>query len=152
VKDTSVTLDIEYVSLNKFLGNLGITREQLIEMAILIGTDFFPGIKGIGQKTALDLIKKYDTLENIMKNDVKVGGKEIFIDVDIAAQIKDIFLNPDVKKDYQVPKPKRIDFEKLEDLLIEEHNFSRQRVENALERLRKLNESKVQVSLDDFIK
>ena len=150
VRDTTVTLDIEYVSLNKFLNNLGITREKLIEMGVLIGTDFFPGIKGIGQKTALDLIKKYDNIEDIVKNQVKVGGKEIKIDLDKVAQIKDIFLNPDVKKDYHVPKPNKINFEKLEELLIEHHNFSRQRVENALERLRKLDSSKVQVSLDDF--
>ena len=70
----------------------------------------------------------------------------------MTTQIKEIFLNPDVKKDYKIPKPKKIDFEKLEELLIEEHNFSRQRVDNALERLRKLNDAKVQVSLDDFIK
>ncbi|MFW9969045.1 MAG: flap endonuclease-1 [Candidatus Odinarchaeota archaeon] len=152
VKDTTVTLDIEYVSLNKFLTNFGITREQLIEMGILIGTDFFEGIKGIGQKTALDLIRKYDTIENILKNQVKVGGKEIVLDLDLVEQIKNIFLNPAVQKEYKIPKPKKIDFEKLEELLIEQHNFSRQRVENALERLRKLDSSKVQVSLDDFFK
>jgi flap endonuclease-1 len=151
VRDTTVTLDIEYVSLNKFLNNFGITREQLIEMGILIGTDFFPGIKGIGQKTALDLIKNYDTIENILKNQVKVGGKEIFIDLKLVEQIKDIFLNPDLEKEYKVPKPKKIDFENLEELLIEKHNFSKQRVENALDRLRKLDSSKVQVSLDDFL-
>jgi len=150
VRETTVTLDIEYVSLNKFLNNLGITREQLIEMGILIGTDFFPGIKGIGQKTALDLIKKYDTIENIMKSQIRVGGKEINLNLELVAQIKEIFLNPDVKKEYQEPRQKRIDFDKLEELLIEQHNFSRQRVENALERLRKLDTSKVQVSLDDF--
>jgi flap endonuclease-1 len=150
VKDTSVTLDIEYVSLNKFLDNLGITREQLIEMGIMIGTDFFEGIKGIGQKTALDLIRKYDSIENILRNQVKIGGKQIILDLELVAQIKEIFLNPDVKTDYNIPKPKKIDFEKLEELLIEQHNFSRQRVENALERLRKLDSSKVQVSLDDF--
>ena len=152
VKDTTVTLDIEYVSLKKFLDNLGITREQLIEMGILIGTDFFQGIKGIGQKTALDLIRKYNTIENILKNRVKIGGNEITLNLDLVTQIKDIFLNPDVKKDYKIPKPKKIDFENLEELLIEQHNFSRQRVENALERLRKLDSSKVQVSLDDFFK
>ena len=152
VKDTTVTLDIEYVSLKKFLDNLGITREQLIEMGILIGTDFFQGIKGIGQKTALDLILKYNTIENILKNQVKIGGNEITLNLDLVTQIKDIFLYPDVKKDYKIPKPKKIDFENLEELLIEQHNFSRQRVENALERLRKLDSSKVQVSLDDFFK
>ncbi len=152
VRDTTVTLDIEYVSLNKFLNNLGITREQLVDMGILIGTDFFPGIKGIGQKTALDLIKKYDTIEYILKNKVMIGGKEIFLDLELVTQIRKIFLDPDVKKDYKISKPKKIDFEKLEDLLIEQHNFSKQRVENAFDRLRKLNDAKVQVSLDDFIK
>ena len=152
VGDTTVTLDIEYVSLSKFLNNLGITREQLVDMGILIGTDFFPGIKGIGQKTALDLIKKYSTIENILKSNVGIGGKEILLDMELVTQIRNIFLDPDVKKDYKIPKPKKIDFDKLEDLLIEQHNFSKQRVENAFDRLRKLNDAKVQVSLDDFIK
>ena len=152
VKDTTVTLDIEYVSLSKFLKNLGINREQLVEMGILIGTDFFPGIKGIGQKTALDLIKKYSSLENILKSNIKVGNKEIVIDPDLVEHIKKIFLTPDVKKDYIVPKPKKINFERIEELLIEQHNFSRQRVENALERLRKLDSKKTQISLDDFLK
>jgi flap endonuclease-1 len=152
VKDTTVTLDIEYVSLSKFLKILGITREQLVEMGILIGTDFFPGIKGIGQKTALDLIKKHDSIENILKSNVKVGNKDILLDLELVEHIKNIFLNPDINKNYIAPKPKKIDFEKIEELLIEQHNFSRQRVENALERLRKLDSKKTQVSLDDFFK
>jgi flap endonuclease-1 len=138
--------------LSKFLENLGINREQLIEMAILIGTDFFPGVKGIGQKTALDLIQKYGSIENILRNNVTVGKKEIQLEPEVMEQIKNIFLNPDVKKDYKVRKSKRINFERVEELLIEQHNFSRQRVENALDRLRKLDSSKVQVSLDDFFK
>lgn len=152
VKDTTVRLDIEYVSLNKFLNNFGITREQLIEMGILIGTDFFSGIKGIGQKTALDLIRKYGSIENILKNEIKIGGKEIILNLELVNQIKDIFLKPDVKKEYEKPKKTKINFDKLEELLIEQHNFSRQRVENALGRLRKLDNSKVQASLDDFFK
>ncbi len=152
VKDTTVTLDIEYVSLAKFLKNLDITREQLIEMGVLIGTDFFSGVKGIGQKIALNLIKKYDSIENIIKNKVKVGGKEISLDLEIANNIKNIFLNPNINKDYHLTKSKKIDLEKIEELLIEQHNFSKQRVENALERLRKLKDGKVQVSLDNFFK
>jgi flap endonuclease-1 len=152
VRDTTVTLDIEYVSLSKFLKNLEINREQLVEMGILIGNDFFPGIKGIGQKTALDLIKKYDSIENILKNKIKVGSKEILLDLNLVEQVKKIFLIPDVKKDYVEPKSKKINFERIEEVLIEEHNFSKQRVENALDRLRKLDSSKVQVSLDDFLK
>jgi len=152
VRDTTVSLDIEYISLPKFLEHLGINREQLIEMGLLIGTDFFPGVKGIGQKIALDLITKYGTIKNILQNKVKIGGKEIIVELDEINQVKDMFLNPDIKKDYKLPKQKKIDFEKLGELLIEENNFSKQRVENALDRLRKLNSSKVQVSLDNFFK
>jgi len=152
VRDTTVSLDIEYVSLSKFFKNLEINREQLVEMGILIGNDFFPGIKGIGQKTALDLIKKYGSIENIVKNKIKVGNKEILLDLNLVEQVKEIFLIPDVKKDYNKPKSKKINFERIEEILIEEHDFSKQRVESALDRLRKLDSSKVQVSLDDFLK
>jgi len=152
VKDTTITLDIEFVSLSKFLENYKITRDQLIEMGILIGTDFFPGIKGIGQRTALDLIKEYGSLENIINKDLKIGTKEIKIENSIIEQIKEIFLNPDIEREYPTITWKKIDYEKVEELLIEQHNFSKQRVENALERLRKLDSSKMQVSLDSFFK
>ncbi|MFW9936374.1 MAG: flap endonuclease-1 [Candidatus Thorarchaeota archaeon] len=152
VKDTTVTLDIEFVSLSKFLENFKINREQLIEMGILIGTDFFPGIKGIGQHTALDLIKKYGSIENIINQDLKVGGKEIKVEKSIIEDIKTIFLNPEIKTNYPTLSWRKIDYEKVEELLIEQHNFSKKRVENALERLRKLDSSKMQVSLDSFFK
>ncbi|MFX1259240.1 MAG: flap endonuclease-1, partial [Promethearchaeota archaeon] len=152
VKDTTVTLDIEYISLAKLLDNLGITREQLVEMGILIGTDFYPGIKGIGQHTALNLIKKYDSLENIIKDKAKVAGKEIELDLDMVDQIKGIFLNPNVKKDYAKLVWSKVNYDKIEELLIEKHNFSKGRVENALERLRKFDSSKTQISLNDFLK
>ena len=152
LKNTTVTLDIEYISLSKFLESLNITREQLIEMGILIGTDFFPGIKGIGQHKALDLIKKYGSLENIIKNNVKVGNIEIELDKELIEQIKEIFLYPNIKKDYPKIIWEKIKYEKVEELLIEQHNFSKQRVQNAIERLKRQDSSKTQVSLDSFFK
>jgi len=152
VRDTAVTLDIEYISLSKFLENLNITREQLIEMGILIGTDFFPGIKGIGQHKAYELIKKFGSLENILKNNVKVGNIEIQLEKELIDQIKDIFLYPDVNHKYPKIVWEKINYEKVEELLIEQHNFSKTRVENAIERLKKQDSSKRQVSLDNFFK
>ena len=152
VRDTTVTLDIEYISLSKFLENLNITQEQLIEMGILIGTDFFPGIKGIGQHKAYNLIKKFGSLENILKNKVKVGNIEIQLEIELIDQIKDIFLYPAVKKNYPKIIWEKINYEKVEELLIEQHNFSKTRVENAIERLKKQDSSKRQVSLDNFFK
>jgi len=152
LKNTTVTVEIEYISLSKFLESLNVTREQLIEMGILIGTDFFPGIKGIGQHKALDLIKKYGSLENIIKNNVKVGNIEINLEKELIERIKDIFLYPNIKKDYPKIIWEKIKYDKVEELLIEQHNFSKQRVQNAIERLKRQNSSKTQVSLDSFFK
>ncbi len=146
VKDTSVTLDIEYISLSKFLKNIGLTREQLIDMSILIGTDFFPGIKGIGQHKALELIRENKSIDTILKN--KIKGIEL--DLEMVNQIKNIFLNPDIKKEYPALVWNKINYEKIEELLIEQHNFSKSRVHNALERLRKKDSSKTQISLDKY--
>ncbi|MBD3194263.1 MAG: flap endonuclease-1 [Candidatus Lokiarchaeota archaeon] len=150
VKNTSITLDIEYVSLTKFLEKYKISREQLIEMGILIGTDFFPGIKGVGQHTALDLIKKHKSIENMINNDIKAAGKEIIFDMNEIQEVKNIFLNPDISRDYPAPKWHKINFDKIEELLVEVHNFSKSRVINALDRLKKIDTSKTQVSLDSF--
>jgi len=150
VKDTSVTLDIEYISLKKFLDKFEISREQLIDMGILIGTDFFPGIKGIGQHTALDLVKKHGSLEAIIKKEVEAAGKKIALDIDVVNQVKEIFLHPKVTKDYPKLKWTKIEYDKIKELLVETHNFSSSRVENALDRLRKLDQSSTQVSLDSF--
>ena len=152
VKDTTVTLDIEYVSLPKLLENLEITREQLVEMGILIGTDFFSGIHGIGQHKALDLIKKYKSIKNIVSEKVKVGKKDIQLDLELVEQVKNIFLTPDIRNNYPKIKFSKINYEKIKELLVEIHNFDNQRVENALDRLRKLDSSKTQISLDNFIK
>jgi flap endonuclease-1 len=152
VKDTTTSVDIEYISLSKFLEGLNINREQLIEMAILIGTDFYPGIKGIGQHTALDLIRQYGSLEEIIKNNITIRKKTIDINLDIVDEIKKIFLHPRVNQSYPKPKWKGVNYEKVEELLIEEHNFSSQRVKNALNQLRKQDLSKRQASLDDFFK
>jgi flap endonuclease-1 len=152
VKDTKITLDIEYVSLLKLLENLKISREQLIEMGILIGVDFYPGIKGIGQHTALELIRKHGSIEQMVKNKVTVGKKGINIDTETIQEVKDIFLNPDVNINYPKLLWGKIDYDKIEELLIESHDFSKQRVEGALDRLKKIDSSKVQVSLDSFFK
>ncbi len=152
VKNTTVTLDIEYISLSKFLKSFGITRLQLIEMGILIGTDFYPGIKGIGQHTALELMKKHGSITNMVNNNVVIRGKEIQIDLEVVEKIKAIFLHPDVKKEYPKIMWRKINYDKIEELLVEQHNFSKQRVENSLERLRRLDTSRVQTSMDSFIK
>lgn len=152
VKNTTVTLDIEYISLVKLLEQYNISKEQLIDMGILIGTDFFPGIKGIGQHKALELIKKHDSLENIIKSKIEISKIDVNLDFNIVDQVKKIFSNPKINKDYPNLKWEKISYNKIEELLVEEHNFSKIRIENALGRLKKLDSFSRQVSLDTFFK
>jgi len=49
---------------------LGLSFDQLIDLRALRGdaSDNIPGIRGIGEKTAISLLKEFDTLENIYKH------------------------------------------------------------------------------------
>lgn len=54
------------ISLDRSLRSLNINLIQLIDVSLLIGNDFFEGIKGIGAKTALDYVQRFGDLDSIM--------------------------------------------------------------------------------------
>jgi len=150
VGDTSITLDIEWILLPRLLENLDITREQLIEMGILIGTDFYEGVFGIGEKTAYSLIKKHNSIKEIVSKKVKVRGQIIDLNLDLIEMVKDLFLNPSIEENYPSLNKGKPKFDKIEDFLIDKHNFSESRVKNALERLKKIEFASKQTSLEQF--
>lgn len=133
-KSTYIEVKPELIYLEEMLKDLEITREQLIDIGILIGTDFNEGVKGIGPKTALKLIKEHGDLESVMK------VKDILDDVPID-QIRSIFLEPEVTDAYSI-KWKSPDRDKIFEFLCEEHDFSQNRVERALDRLEKISDKK----------
>lgn len=57
-------------TLSKFTETYGITPLQFIDVKGVMGdpSDNIPGIPGVGEKTALDLVKKYGSVENILDN------------------------------------------------------------------------------------
>jgi flap endonuclease-1 len=139
------TIPLELIDLKKNLNQLGITREQLIDIAILIGTDYNTKVKGVGPKTALKLILKHGTLEKIEK------AKNTKFDFPYP-EIRELFLNP---PKMQVKKPilSSPNIDELHRILCTEHDFSIARVERGLERLEtavKNLDSAQQSSLTDF--
>lgn len=120
---------LKVLDLHKFVQKQGITREELIDLAILVGTDFNDGVKGIGAKTALKLIKKYHSIEKIIANSkiVEDTGIENY------ELVRDIFLVPEVSDSYEIVW-RAPDVAKLKEMLCEEHEFAEERVCNALER------------------
>jgi len=137
-------ISAEKVVLQELLDNHEITREQLVDLAIMIGTDFHPGIKGIGPKTGLKLIKKHGNMEEV----AEVKGFEMPEDIDT---IRGLFLNHPVNSD-PIPESKRAVEEDLRDFLQGEFGFSDGRMKRALDRLSIANrlKSESQPTLFDF--
>jgi flap endonuclease-1 len=123
----------ETVMLSEVLSANGITREQLIDVGILLGTDFNPdGFTGIGPATALKHIKKYSRIEDIpdLKGKIKFDPNEI----------REIFLHPQVSTKEVTLEIRTAQRDLLEKFLIDEHDFSKERIETALQRLDAQNE------------
>lgn len=129
--------NLEYYELKSVLSQLKVTREELIDMGILIGTDFCDGLKGVGAKTALKLAKKNQLAEKIAELQ-----KESDHDLN---EVREIFLNHNVNTDYEI-KWKKPDKEGLVEFLCYEHGFSENRVIKASDRLKNLSSN--QGSLD----
>ena len=132
--------NLEYLELEKVLEEIDLTREQLIDVALMVGTDFNEGIHGIGAKTGLKLIRN-NSLEDIL---VQKGITEVEVEPD---ELRDIFLKHEVNTDYDI-KFKAAKKDKLVEFMCEEHGFSESRVLNVTEKLKKL--SSTQKSLEDW--
>jgi len=130
-KGISRPLKPELIELSTFLSYHGITQAQLVDLAILIGTDFNKGVKGIGPKTALKLIKRYESLE-ALPDDLQEK-----LPVDLGT-LRNIFLKPNVTTEYSTSQ-RSVDEEGLVSFLCYERGFSRERVNVALERLRQIS-------------
>ena len=118
------------IDLNQMLETHGLNREQLIDLAIMIGTDFHPGIKGIGPKTGIKLIKQYGSIEAICQEKDKQVPERL-------DEIREIFLNhPAVDVADEDLQPGQIDVKGLVQFLQVERQFSQRRMDNELDKLR----------------
>lgn len=129
----------ELIDLERVLDVLEINLDQLICLGILVGTDYNPkGIPGIGQKKALEFVQKYkqpvlifeevkQRIHSLPEED-QFDWKEIF----------QLFHKPNVSGfDFEFGK---INEEKIKRILVKEHDFSEDRVNRQLEKLRKIVE------------
>ncbi len=116
----------DLIVLDDALKNLEINQDQLISLGMLVGTDYHQGIKGIGPKKAIKIVKELITPEKIFKEYPleDQDWKEVF----------DLFKNMDVKKDYKL-EWKNPDKEKLIDILVNKHEFSEERIMSTLNKI-----------------
>jgi len=141
------TIKPELISLGECLNSLGIDADQLTTLAMLIGTDYnIGGIKGIGPKNALKLVKQHNKDFDSLFREVKWDDHFSYPWTEVYYQIKKM----PVSKDYTL-KWKPFNEEDLKRLLVDKHDFSEERVDNSLEKLNKAKEEKKQKGLGDFL-
>ena len=144
-KEVYVEIKPELILLDEVLNSFGISREKLIIMGLLIGTDYNPGgIKGIGPKRALEIVKKIkgvSDLTKVVKWEFDVDPREIF----------EFFLNPPINKNYKL-EWSRPDREKIIKFMVDERDFSYERVKKTLDSLDQVFRSGRQASLSGWFK
>lgn len=135
-KQAYKTIKPEKIELAEVLNSLKIDKKGLIKIALLLGTDYNKGVKGVGPKTALKIVRegnfeKYaDKLSNLKK-------------------VKRIFLDPPITKDFRLvwQDPNE---DKIRKILCDSHDFSEKRVNGALEKLSKAKGARDQEDLGEF--
>ena len=148
-KNVYIEVKPELIELESALKSIELSREELIDIAILLGTDFNPdgiGVSGIGPKTALKLVREHKNIETILEQP-KMVDADIDFDID---RIREIFLNPPAITDYSLNWTSP-DVDKVVEFLSGERGFSETRVRSALEKtLKNIDEQKKQPTLDSF--
>ncbi|MEK6857690.1 MAG: flap endonuclease-1 [Nanoarchaeota archaeon] len=142
----TVIVSPELIDLKENLQNIGVTQDQLIAIAMLVGTDYnIGGVKGIGPKNAIKLVKKHGLNFEQLFEEVKwsehceTSWRDVF----------KMFKEMPVEKEYKI-KFNSVDVEGLKKFLIEERDFGAERVEKTLEPLLKQEKNKNQKGLFDF--
>jgi len=141
----TITVQPEMLEFKSVLKELGITHDQLIALAMLVGTDYHPGgVKGIGPKKALALVKEHKSMEKIFAaakwdEHCSVPWQDIV----------NLFKHMPVTKDYTL-KFKAPDKDAIREFLVAERDFGAERVDKTLEELKEQHGKRSQKGLGEF--
>ncbi|SDC23181.1 flap endonuclease-1 [Natrinema hispanicum] len=129
--------DPELMDLEATLDHHDLTLEQLIDAAILIGTDFNEGVSGIGPKTALSEIADHGDLWSVLE----ARGDHI----EHADRVRQLFRDPNVTDDYEFETTLEPDLAAAREYVTEEWGVDEDEVARGFERI---EESVTQTGLD----
>jgi flap endonuclease-1 len=136
----------ELIEFQDVVNKLQIDKDQLICLAILVGTDYNPGgVKGLGQKRALEIVQKYKYPVEIFKHVQKNERYNFIFDwQEVFKQFHEYEYSPENNIEF-----KEVNETNVKKILLS-HEFSENRIESGLQKLRKIKESKKQKGLSEF--
>jgi len=129
--------DPEVMDLAATLDRHDLTREQLIDVAILVGTDFNEGVHGYGPKTALEAVREHGDLFAVVEAED--------LDVPDAAAVRELFLDPPVTDDLTYDLDVDPDIDAARAYVTEEWGVDAAEVDDGFDRLA---DALVQTGLD----
>lgn len=139
-KNQYVTIKPEEIKLEEVFKELKIDQKGLIEIGLMVGTDYNKGIDGVGPKTALKKAKKGIKAEEVYRE----KNQEPEVDLE---KLRDLFKNPQLTDDYKL-KWRKPDQDKMKEILVEKHDFSQDRVVKVAKEMEKvLSERTTQMHL-----
>ncbi len=134
----------ELIIFQQVLNELGIDKDQLICLAILVGTDYNPGgVKGLGQKRALEIVQQNKYPVEIFKV-VQKKYDFIFDWQEVFKQFSSYQSNQTEEIKFQKPNLEKIK------LFLQKYEFSENRIDSSLQKLQQIEEKKKQKGLSDF--
>ncbi|XP_057291779.1 flap endonuclease 1-like [Hydractinia symbiolongicarpus] len=144
-------MPIQEFHYDKVLNELELSKEQFIDLCILLGCDYCDSIKGVGPVTAIKLIKEHKSLEEIVK---KVDGKKYKVpDNWMFEDARELFLNPEVTPADKIDlKWREPDEEKLVEYMVKDKGFSEDRIRNGAKKILKAKKTSAQGRMDSFFK
>lgn len=131
--------DPERMDLDATLTQTGLTYEQLVDAAILIGTDYNDGLHGFGPKTAVSAVQEHGDLWGVLE----ARG----LAIEMADRIRELFLEPtvaDIDCAVRFPTP---DLDAVRRYVVDEWGVDPSTIERPLERI---DEATAQTGLDRF--
>ena len=131
----------ELINLHELLKFHKITRQQLIDLAILVGTDFNEGIKGVGPMTALKLVKNYGQIDDLPDKFRK--------EIPNYQEVREIFFEPKTTTNYTLNLT-NLNEKELYNFLCDERSFSPKRVDVAVQRMKKIFKRRGQTDLEEW--
>lgn len=159
------TKDYIRMDYKTFYDTYGIEPIKMIDLKALMGdaSDNIPGVKGIGEKTALKLLTTYGSLSSIYEHIDEIKGSvkdkliqdkdNAYMSYDIATIYKDVPLNVELEELAYIPKDKNELYKIYNELefysLIKESN-NKEENSNNIENINYINKSKQEIN-DDII-
>lgn len=150
-KNVYVNVEPELISLEDTLSSLGVSHSQLVWIGMLLGTDFNDGVKGVGPKTAVKLVKEASSIDELEKKlELKFKFK---FEVD-PRKVEALFNDPEVKHlsadEVSGMLDGQCDSEGIVNFMCKKHDFAEDRVRKFADQLSKQSDRRRQKGIENW--